>query len=115
MLRLYKQLLIIFNMKHKIYSLVFITSASLLTPFIAAAQFKNFASTVISLLNKVVTIVMGFALLFFIVGVIRFIATAGDDNSRAEGKQMMIWGTVSLFAMVSVWGLVEIIRATFFG
>jgi len=86
----------------------------LTVPSILFAQLKNFAATVISLLNGAVFLILAMAVFFFVVGAIRFIATAGDDKSRSDGKQMMIWGTLSIFVMIAVWGIVNIIRTTFF-
>lgn len=86
-----------------------------LMPMVLLAQLKDIAGIFVNLLNAAAGFIMGLALVIFIIGMVRFIATAGDDKSRADGKQMMIWGTVSLFAMVAVWGLVTIIKTTFFG
>jgi hypothetical protein len=78
-------------------------------------DFKSFAGRVVELLNQVSAFLMSLALLVFIIGVIRFIASAGDDKSRADGRQMMVWGTIALFVMVGVWGLVALINTTFLG
>jgi hypothetical protein len=84
-------------------------------PIISSAQtFRDLARDIIDLLNLTATFIMGLALLAFVIGAIRFISTSGDDQSRASGKQLMVWGTISLFVMVSVWGIVAIIQTTFF-
>ncbi len=49
---------------------------------------------------------------YFIYGVIRYVI-AGDSKEREEGKQLMIWGIIGLFAIVSMWGLVKLLAATF--
>lgn len=85
-------------------------------PYMVYGQtFRDLAKEVIRYLNLVAGFITILALLLFAFGVIKFIATAGDDQSRAAGKQLMVWGILSLFIMVSVWGIVEIISATFFG
>ena len=66
-------------------------------------------------LNLAVTLLMILAVLAFIYGAIRFIAGSGDERARTEGKQVMIWGVLSLFFMVGIWGVVRIIYTTFFG
>lgn len=81
----------------------------------AQTDLKGLAGIVVSFLNSAVMLIMAMAVFFFVIGAIRFIATAGDEKSRAEGKQMMVWGTLSLFVMVTVWGIVNIIKFTFFG
>ncbi|HCC05730.1 TPA: hypothetical protein DEP58_05545 [Patescibacteria group bacterium] len=87
----------------------------LIFPSVLLAQLKNIAATFVTLLNTTVWLIMALAVFFFVIGAIRFIATAGDERSRSDGKQMMIWGTLSLFVMVAVWGIVNIIKNTFFG
>jgi hypothetical protein len=85
-------------------------------PFFTYAQtLRDLGRGVVDFLNRVAVFVMALAVVFFVIGVIRFIATAGDDQSRVAGKQQMIWGVISLSVMVSVWGIVQIIRTTFFG
>jgi hypothetical protein len=34
-------------------------------------------------------------------------------EKKEEGKQYMLWGIVGIFVMVSVWGLVNIVKQTF--
>jgi hypothetical protein len=70
--------------------------------------------TVVEIISAAIPLVMLFALIFFIWGAIRLIYGAGDDRAREVGKQTMIWGTVALFCMVAIWGIVEIIQNSFF-
>lgn len=81
----------------------------------AQQTLRTIAGTVIDLLNQMSLFIMALALLAFIFGAVRFIATAGDDRARESGKQLMIWGVASLFVMIAVWGLVAILQNTFFG
>lgn len=98
------------NYIHKI----FLTVTVFLIPFMLHAQaLKNIAVIFVNLLNSAVSVIMGISVVAFIVGLVRFISTAGDEKSRTDGKQLMVWGTISLFVMVSVWGLVAIIKTTF--
>lgn len=101
----------------KYYSTVLLATFSVSLPCVVIAQttFREFAGIIMVLLNNVTRLVMALALFAFIIGAIRFISTAGDDKSRESGKHLMIWGTVALFLMVAVWGIVGIIQTTFFG
>lgn len=88
----------------------------LITPTVLGAQtFRSFAGNIIDLLNKVANLVIGIALLAFVFGAVKFIATAGDEKGRETGKQLMVWGILAIFLMFSVWGVVSIIQNTFFG
>lgn len=53
------------------------------------------------------------AFIFFLWGVMTFMMNAEDQTKRTEGRWFMIWGTVALFVMVSVWGFVQILQNTF--
>lgn len=66
---------------------------------------------VTSFINLIVIITF----LVFVWGVVRFIQGSGDDKRRAEGRQFLMWGTLGLFLMVSLWGVVKIIHTLFFG
>ncbi len=63
--------------------------------------------SVVALLLPFVTAV---ALLLFFWGLAVFIFSAGDDEGRRKGRQRMIWGIIALFVIVSVWGIVQIVR-----
>jgi hypothetical protein len=84
-----------------------------LTPVFVSAQnlgnLNNLLSSFGNLVDKALPIVVALALLGFFWGLAKFILNANDEDKRKEGKQLMIWGIVGLFVMVSVWGLVQFI------
>ena len=53
------------------------------------------------------------AVVVFIIGILKYIAGADEAAKREEGRKFMIYGIVALFVMVSIWGLVGIIKGTF--
>jgi len=73
------------------------------------------SNTILPLIDSAIGFIMVLSVLAFVYGVITFIYSSGDDQSRVAGKRAMFWGIVALFCMVSVWGLVKIIKVTFFG
>lgn len=87
----------------------------LFLPVIALAQtpdlgwFESAANQVGDLVAILIPIVIAIGLLFFIWGLVQFIAASGDEGAKEEGKRKMIWGVVALFVMVAVWGLVELL------
>ena len=84
-------------------------------PLMAGAQDINLLLTNIKgILNTLIVVIIGLAVVVFLFGVFKFITAAGDEKKRAEGRQMIIWGLIGLAVMVSVWGLVGFI-ITFFG
>lgn len=63
------------------------------------------------LVNSLIAIVIGLALLAFFWGLAKFIFNvSGDEKSIEEGKRIMIWGIITLFVMVSVWGIVGFLQ-----
>jgi hypothetical protein len=61
------------------------------------------------LLNTVIQIVFGLALIFFFWGTGQFILNANDAKTRDEGKKKMLWGVIALFVMISIYGILALI------
>jgi hypothetical protein len=79
------------------------------------AQFIGTGTTgVIGLLNIVVVpVILAFAFLVFIWGVMNyFILHPGDESKRSEGKQFILWGLVGMVVLFSVWGFVNLMLST---
>lgn len=89
----------------------------LISPVFASAQnfnyFFNFLSDIGAILAALVTVLIILALVVFFWGLIRFIASAGDEEGRKRGKQVMIWGIIVLAVMVSIWGIINLLQAIF--
>ncbi len=65
------------------------------------------------LINLATPIVVALALLYFFWGLATFVLNSGNKDKRDEGRNIMIWGIIALFVMVSVWGIVNVVRDTF--
>ena len=65
-------------------------------------------------INSVIPILVSLAVLIFIFGVLRYLIGSKAED-KAEGGKYMIWGIISIFVMVSVWGLVALVGRTIFG
>lgn len=63
------------------------------------------------LISTLVPVVISLAVLFFLYGLAKYIWNVGDEKEK--GKDMMIWGIIGLFVMVSIWGLVNLLGETF--
>lgn len=92
----------------------FIIGALLLAPALASAQLSNIGNLLSDfgdLVGQAIPIAVGLALLAFFWGLAKFIfaGSGGDEESKAQGKSLMIWGVVALFVMAGVWGLVGFI------
>ena len=66
-----------------------------------------------TLMQAVVPLLMALALAAFVYGIIKYFLNPDNEEKRKEGKGYMFWGLISLFVMVSLWGLVGIFSNTF--
>lgn len=70
-------------------------------------------SIVVSLQELIVILiplVIAIGLLFFIWGIVQFILASGNEEAKDAGKRRMVWGIITLFVIVSVWGLVGLLN-----
>jgi len=89
-------------------------AAALLVPtgFAAAQGIEQTLEGIQGVISAAIPVLIGLALLFFIWGVATFILSAGEDDGRKKGRQIMLWGIVALFVIVAVWGLVNLLVET---
>lgn len=66
-----------------------------------------------NLIETATPLVVALALLFFFWGLATYILAAGSEEKKGKGKMIMVWGVLALFVMVSVWGIVNVLRDTF--
>ncbi|HEY4489490.1 MAG TPA: pilin [Candidatus Paceibacterota bacterium] len=68
----------------------------------------SFVTNIIS--DVAVPVIFALAFIVFIWGIfLYFIAGGHDEEKRKSGKQLMLWGILGFFIMISVWGLVNIL------
>ena len=91
----------------KIISLVGLSAI----PLFALAQnpFLTILGKTKQLLDATIPIVITIALIYFIFGVGKYV-TAKDDEGKEEARNVMIYGTIGLFFIVSVWGIVLLLQ-----
>jgi hypothetical protein len=65
------------------------------------------------ILNPLILLGFGVALLYFFWGIFKFLSNADSDDEREIGKRNMFWGIVGMAIMVSVYGLINLIVGTF--
>jgi len=77
-------------------------------------DFMGLVQTIVAFVFKPITLLIGgVAVLYFLVGVLKYIQSVGDETKRKEGVSMMTYGIIALFVMVSMWGLVSVLDRTF--
>lgn len=65
------------------------------------------------LIRSVVPFLFILAMTAFIWGIIQYFLNPDNEEKRKSGKSYILWGLISLFVMVSMWGLVNILSSTF--
>jgi len=67
------------------------------------------------IVNPVIALLVGIAVLVFIWGVFEFVRNAESSDERKTGGQHMLWGAIGLFIMVSAYGIMNLIIGTISG
>ena len=84
------------------------------TPVFAFAALEE-VDAVVEALGEIVTtaipIVFGIIVITFFWGLARFIFAQGNEEAKAEGKKIMLWGLIAIFIAASVWGIVAFARS----
>lgn len=74
---------------------------------------KNLVSTVsVEIINPLIALLFAVALVYFIYGVVKFVANADNEAEREKGKQHIMYSIIGLVIMVGVWGIVKLIIAS---
>jgi len=64
------------------------------------------------IVNWLIPFMVGLAVLYFLWSVLRYIGAGDNVEKRTEGAKLMVYGVISIFVMVSVWGLVNLLGGT---
>lgn len=91
--------------------------AAFAVPLVSLAAINNVSdagSFIINTINNVlVPVLFAIAFIVFLWGAFdTFILGANNDEVKERGKNLMLWGLIGFFVMVSVWGLVNILTGT---
>jgi uncharacterized membrane-anchored protein len=68
-----------------------------------------------TLMRAVVPLLVALAVVGFVYGIIQYFLYPDNEEKRKAGKSFMLWGLITLFVMVSIWGLVSIFSTTITG
>jgi hypothetical protein len=93
--------------------------ATFALPLIAAAQAINNLTEAGNFLIEdiinglLVPLLFAVAFITFLWGVFKaFILGANDEDAKAGGKNLMLYGLIGFFVMLSLWGLVKILTGS---
>ncbi|MDP1689854.1 MAG: hypothetical protein Q8L52_01480 [bacterium] len=91
--------------------------AAFALPLVSFAQVSTVSDAgtfIISTINNVlVPVLFAIAFIVFLWGAFDvFILGANSEEVKEKGKNLMLWGLIGFFVMVSIWGLVNILTGT---
>lgn len=88
-------------------------AAVALMPYVASAQtLLNTLALVSTFLNSLVYLFITAAILTFFWGLIQYLLNDGLEG-KAKGLKVMTMGIVTIFVMVSIWGIIRLLQSTF--
>lgn len=64
------------------------------------------------ILNPLILLLFGIAMIVFIWGLVRFIAHGGDEEVRTTAKRHILYGLLGMFIMFSAFALVRLITGS---
>lgn len=83
-------------------------------PFMAGAvsDVNDLFALAEGILGKLVPMLIAVAVIILLVAILGYIKAGGDEDKKKTYKDLMIYGIIGLFVMVSIWGLVGILDKT---
>ncbi len=90
------------------------------TPFLALAD-NTQVTGIFSLIDNIIKpliaragpLLIALAVIYFLYGVVTFVMASGDEEKQGKAKEVILYGIIGIFVMVSVWGLVNFLVGSF--
>ena len=86
------------------------------SPALALAQpltdINSVATKATNIGNLVLALAISLSIVWIIVSIVRYLIAGGEED-RKKGGMAILWGVVGLFVILSIWGLVAILRNSF--
>ncbi|MDB5238135.1 MAG: protein of unknown function with transrane region [Candidatus Kaiserbacteria bacterium] len=80
----------------------------------APRTFSDLADLIVSLFDAGVGLLITAALVIYLFGISRSIFKAGEEGKEAL-RTYVLWGILTIFLMVSIWGILQLLQNTLFG
>jgi hypothetical protein len=79
------------------------------TPVFAQSKINKILTSITGTFDLVVGILFFIATIVFFWGIIRYIASGGDEKAKLNARHLISWGIIGLTLMVAAWGIVQIL------
>lgn len=94
----------------KIFLLIPVMTA--LMPVMAFAALTTLQGTIDEIkgiINSLIPMFAGLAVVIFLWGVVKYITAAGDPEKLKSAKGYLIYGLVGLFVFIAMWGIINFV------
>lgn len=83
------------------------------TSAFAASKLNDILVNITDTFEEVIGILFIIATIAFFWGVIRYLASSGDEKAKTDAKRFILWSIVGLAVMASAWGIANILTEYF--
>lgn len=90
-----------------------LTVAQSIKPPVAPSNFSETICIFVKLVLDFIPFVVVLAVGAFLMGLIKYVGNGDNEEKRAAGNKLMIYGIVGFFFIVAVWGILKIFVASF--
>ncbi len=78
--------------------------------------FKDLVNFILGFINLLIPALFAVVFLYLVIRIIdAWVLHADDDSKREEGKRLMITAVIVFVVMISVWGIIALLRNSIFG
>ena len=77
---------------------------------VAYASVDSFISSVNqNIINPLITLLFGLAVVYFLYGVFKFIGNQENEENKTDGKNHMLWGVIGIVIMMGAFTILNIV------
>lgn len=77
--------------------------------------FQSLVGKIILAVNSAIPMLATLAMVLFFWGLVNYIYRSGDTKARAKGRELVVWGLVAMFVIMSLWGILRLLCVSFIG
>ena len=94
---------------------IIVSGLTLMFPLAAAAAtVADIIGRARSVVNLVIPLLASVAFAASLYGIMRFIASSGNEEKRSEAKKYVLYGLIGMFVIIAFWGILTVVANTFF-
>lgn len=73
------------------------------------------SNVVTEVFSPLYQLVVGISILYFLYGVMMYVIDLNNPEKKTDGRSHLLWGTIGLFMILSVGGILEIFKGAIGG